>query len=853
LAAQFGVRPLIFYSNGFVHWLWDDAQAAEGGSAHSLAYAPRLVQGFYKKAELELWRQRKTSKLDLVTTPIDHAIVQRPYQHRALRRINEEFQAKSVRKALLVMATGSGKTRTTIALVDQLLRANWAMRVLFLADRVALVKQAQKEFGKHLKSATTANLIERNDPKKNDHRSARICFSTYPTMINLIDEIDGGVRRFSPGHFDLVVIDEAHRSVYKKYRSIFAYFDSLLLGLTATPVSEVDRDTYALFDLEPGVPTDAYDLEEAIAEGFLVPPRAMSVPLRFVEHGIRYQDLSEEEQGAWDEAEWAGDLPAREIASSALNKVVFNSDTNDKVLQRLMQAGLKVAGGDRLGKTIIFAKNHEHAQFLQERFDENYPEYKGEFARVIDFYTERAQDLIDKFSILNSAPHIAISVDMLDTGIDVPEVLNLVIFKIVRSKTKFWQMIGRGTRLCKDLLGPGVDKTEFLVFDYCGNFEFFGQNPHMREAAAPQSLGARLFQQRVLIAGALEDLGAAEQNEHAQQLNAEIRSRLIDEVAGMNLNNFIVRMQREAVEHFQKRESWQQLSAEHREQLTTQIAGLPTALIDNELEAKQFDALVLGAELAVLRREAFARQRAQIIGLAAALEVKSARITAIRAELALILEVQSEEYWQDVSAWALEHMRRRLRSLIKLLDSTALNSVYTNFQDEIGAGTIINVPNIPIGVNRESFERKMRQFLRHHEIHITILKLRRGEQLTAQDLSELERMLRENGNVSDAEIAQTQEFGGLGLFIRSLIGMEPEAVQALFSEFLKQRTLNANQIQFIQLIVRHLTDQGAMAAARLYESPFTDLSDQGVGGLFDQESVRHIVQLLDSVRESAAA
>ena len=843
LETQFGVRPLIFYTNGFAHWLWDDT-----------AYAPRQVQGFYKKAELELWRQRKSSRLKLIDTAIDHAIVERGYQHRALRRINEEFELRSVRKALLVMATGSGKTRTTIALVDQLLRANWAMRVLFLADRVALVKQAQKEFGKHLKSATTANLIERNDPKKNDHRSARICFATYPTMINLIDAMDGSTRRFSPGHFDLVVIDEAHRSVYKKYRHIFAYFDSLLLGLTATPRTEVDRDTYSLFDLEPGVPTDAYDLEEAIAEGFLVPPRTMSVPLRFVEHGIRYQDLTDAEREAWDEAEWAGDLPAREITSSALNKVVFNADTNDKVLQRLMDAGLKVAGADRLGKTIIFAKNHEHAQFLAERFDASYPEHKGEFARVIDFYTERAQDLIDKFSMPNSLPHIAISVDMLDTGIDVPEVVNLVIFKIVRSKTKFWQMLGRGTRLCKDLLGPGKDKAEFLVFDYCGNLEFFGQNPELREAAAPVSISARLFQQRVLIAAALEDLGAIQNNELAGQLNAAMRARLFDEVAGMNLNNFIVRMHREAVEHFQKPESWQQLSIEQRELLCSQIAGLPSALIDNELEAKQFDVLVLSAELAVLRREAtLARYREQIIGLAAALEVKSASITAIRAELALILEVQTEAYWQDVSAWTLEQMRMRLRGLIKLLDGSDLKSVYTDFEDEIGAGVQVTMPNIPIGVNRASFEKKMRQFLRQHENHITILKLRRNEQLTAQDLRELERMLLEHGEITEAEIALTQEFGGLGLFIRSLIGMEPTAVQALFSEFLIGRALNGNQIQFIQLIVRHLTDQGAMAAARLYESPFTDLSDQGVGGLFDQETVRQIVRVLNVVRERAAA
>ncbi len=275
-------------------------------------------------------------------------------------------------------------------------------------------------------------------------------------MMGLIDETQDGQRRFGVGHFDLVIIDEAHRSVYQKYRAIFDYFDSLLVGLTATPKDEVDRNTYGLFDLENGVPTDAYALDEAVKDGFLVPPKAVSVPLKFQREGITYDDLSEEEKEQWDALEWdeEGDVPDR-VEAEAVNKWLFNEDTVDKVLAHLMTRGLKVAGGDRLGKTIIFAKNQEHAEFIAERFDANYPHYKGEFARVITFKTEYAQSLIDDFSIPEKAPHIAISVDMLDTGIDVPEVVNLVFFKLVRSKTKFWQMVGRGTRLCPDLFGPG--------------------------------------------------------------------------------------------------------------------------------------------------------------------------------------------------------------------------------------------------------------------------------------------------------------------------------------------------------------------------------------------------------------
>ena len=313
--------------------------------------------------------------------------------------------------------------------------------------------------------------------------------STYPTMIGLIDEAADGKRRFGPGHFDLIVIDEAHRSIYRKYGAIFDYFDSLVIGLTATPKDEVDRDTYRLFNLQRGVPTDAYGLDEAVKDGFLVPPKAVSVPLKFPRQGIRYDELSEDEKEAWDAVEWDedGNVPAH-VESAAVNKWLFNADTVDKALERLMTEGLKVADGDRLGKTIIFAKNHDHAAFIVNRFDENYPHLKGSFARVIDFKTEYAQSLIDDFSQTDKAPHIAVSVDMLDTGIDVPEVVNLVFFKIVRSKTKFWQMLGRGTRLCRDLFGPGRHKEHYLVFDLCQNFEFFNQNPEIADGATGDSL-----------------------------------------------------------------------------------------------------------------------------------------------------------------------------------------------------------------------------------------------------------------------------------------------------------------------------------------------------------------------------
>ncbi|MDF0665714.1 MAG: DEAD/DEAH box helicase family protein [Nitrospira sp.] len=340
LEQQSGRRPVIFYSNGYEHWIWDDAR-----------YPPRRVQGFYKKAELELVIQRRETRRLLGEAPINSTIVERHYQTRAIRRIAEAFERDHDRKALLVMATGAGKTRTVIALCDLLLCCNWVKRVLFLADRVALVRQAVNAFKTYLPDASPVNLVTEKEAE------GRVYVSTYPTMMGLIDETADSQRRFGVGHFDLVIIDEAHRSVFQKYRAIFDYFDSLLVGLTATPKDEVDRNTYSLFDLENGVPTDAYSLEEAVRDGFLVPAQAVSVPLRFQREGITYADLSEEEKDQWDALEWDDDgaVPSR-VESEAVNKWLFNKDTVDKVLEHLMTRGLTIAGGDRLGKTIIFAK-----------------------------------------------------------------------------------------------------------------------------------------------------------------------------------------------------------------------------------------------------------------------------------------------------------------------------------------------------------------------------------------------------------------------------------------------------------------------------------------------------------------
>src|SRR5579859_457207 len=587
LEKQFGQRPIIFYSNGYEHWIWDD---------HN--YPPRAVQGFYEKDELELLIQRRTTRVSPQATQINAGIVERFYQERAIRRICEAFEKDHERKALVVMATGAGKTRTVIALCDLLMRCNWIKRALFLADRVALVRQATNAFKLHLPSSSPVNALEHPE----QITDARVLVSTYPTMLRLIDQTKDEKKSFSVGHFDLVVIDEAHRSVYQKYRAIFEYFDSFLVGLTATPKNEVDRNTYGLFDLEAGVPTDAYGLEEAVKDGFLVPPKSVSVPVRFQREGIKYNQLSDAEKEKWDEIEWDedGTVPGN-IEPEAINKWLFNQDTVDKVLEHLMTRGMKVAGGDRMGKTIIFAKNHAHAQFMADRFDKNYPHYKGDFARVIDFQVEYAQSLIDSFSNPVKSPHIAISVDMLDTGIDIPEIVNLIFFKLVRSKTKFWQMVGRGTRLRPGLFGPGRNKRYFYIFDYCQNLEFFSQNPETTAGVAGESLSKKLFSNRVELIAELDKLTKRTTEGKDPELRNEVVERLRKEVEEMNLNNFIVRPKRRLVEKYANAKAWESVGLEEQEELVNDVAGLPSELVDDDLEAKQFDLLTLRLQLAILR------------------------------------------------------------------------------------------------------------------------------------------------------------------------------------------------------------------------------------------------------------
>ena len=838
LEKQFNQRPLIFYTNGYQTWLWDD-----------LNYPPREVQGFYKRDELELLIQRREKRKNPASKSINKEIVERYYQEESIRAVTEHF-SKLQRKALIVMATGAGKTRTVIALCELLQRCNWIKRVLFLADRVALVKQACNAFKKHFPDSSPVNLVTEK------FTDSRVYVSTYPTMMGQINEVEDGVRRFGVGHFDLVIIDEAHRSVYQKYRAIFEYFDSLLVGLTATPKDEVDRNTYSLFDLEKGVPSYSYDLEQAVADGFLVPYTPVEVPLKFLRGGIKYDDLTDEEKEEWDAIEWDEEKEEApdSVDAAALNKWLFNADTVDKVLETLMQRGLKVGGGDVLGKTIMFAKNHRHALFIQERFDKNYPHYKGNFARVIDHYATYAESLLDEFSTPQKLPQIAISVDMLDTGIDIPEIVNLVFFKIVRSKTKFFQMIGRGTRLREDLFGPGLDKEFFFIFDYCQNLEFFNQNAKGVEGNAQEALSTKIFRARVEL---LETFRHGAIDESIDALDKEISDTLRTEIEAMNIDNFVVRPHRKLVEKFREPPTWEELESNDFDELDHILSGLPTELDPEDETAKRFDLLILKIQLAVLTKDlAFTKLQAQVKEIASRLEEKSS-IPMVRDQLELILDLQQYEYWADITLPMLEEIRKNLRDLVKFIDKKERKLIYTDFEDELGEVREFPASFGGIGsaVNIVQYRKKVMHFLKEHENHIAIQKLKRNIAITQNDIAELERILFESegmGTREDFERAYGKQ-EQLGLFIRKLVGLDREAAKQAFGDYLSRKTFIANQIRFIDQVIDYLTQNGVMDAGLLYEPPFTDYASTGLDGLFADADAGEIVSILDSIRESAVA
>lgn len=830
---EYHQRPVIYYTNGFEIYMWDD-----------MNYTPRKVAGFYTQDELQLLINRRNSRQSLEHIFVDDKITNREYQLEAIKSVCETFEEGN-RKALVVMATGTGKTRTAISIVDVLADKEWVKNVLFLADRTVLVKQAKNNFTKLLPNMSTCNLLSTTD----NPEDSRIVFSTYQTMINAIDNTKNksGNKLFTPGHFDLIIVDEAHRSIYKKYQAIFEYFDGLVVGLTATPRNDVDRNTYRFFEIENDVPTFAYEYEKAVKEGYLVDYHTIKTSTDFMDRGIKYSELSNEEKEKYEDtfADDEDNIP-EEIDASAMNSWLFNRDTIKKLLELLMDKGLKVKGGDELGKTIIFARNHKHAQKIVDTFNELYPEYRGEFAKLVDNQVKYNETIIDEFSTKEKWPQIAVSVDMLDTGVDVPEILNLVFFKPVKSKIKFWQMIGRGTRLCKDLFGAGLDKKEFYIFDYCKNFEFFSVNPKGIETNNVISLTERIYGYKLDLIVELQNMKYQSDEKYCEYRKTLIKE-FIEEIKNLNKDSFMVKNKIHYIELYSKEKTWVYISTIDLMDIKENLIPLFTSIDDNE-DAKRFDNLMYQLQVKRIRQDKTNRCENLIVDTVGELE-KLGTVPQIREKQDLILKVAETDYIKEADFWDIEEVRTELRNLIQFIDPYNRPPVYIDIEDtlnDIDEGYVY----VSTGNNFTNYRRKVEKFLTGNLENVIVWKIRHNIRLTEQDKENLEKILFEElGN--NKEYAET--FGDTNIIkaVRNIVGLDKNVVSDIFYKYINDNRLNMKQIQFVKLLIDYVIKNGTIDMQKLTEQPFKNVGE--VYDLFGNniDLFKEIREDIENINENA--
>ncbi|WP_300911747.1 DEAD/DEAH box helicase family protein [Muribaculum intestinale] len=822
LEREYGMRPVIYYTNGF------EVKIIDG-----LGYPPRPLLGFHSEKDLQWLHYQRKHRKSIADLSVKDSISDRAYQKQAIRSICEHLNGMH-RRGLLVMATGTGKTRTAISLVDVLDRAGWVKNTLFLADRTSLVDQAARAFTKLLPNHTSLKLSDNSFGDDKKDFNARLVFSTYQTMINYVEDEE---KRFTPGRFDLIIIDEAHRSVFGKYGSIFSYFDSFLIGLTATPREEVARSTYDLLGLDEGLPNFAYELDEAVADGFLVPYIGFQRGSGIVNNGIKYDDLSDEEKRQIEEiTEYEGLLDpdgkpvGRDIDSPEIYRYIFNVDTVDKVLQDLMANGLRINNGEMIGKTIIFAFNHKHAEMIVHRFHALYPESGPDFCRLIDNYEKYADDLILRFSERDKLPQIAVSVDMLDTGIDVPDALNLVFFKRVRSRIKFMQMIGRGTRLSPGVFGPDGDKKEFYIFDWCGNFAFFGQNPKgKKEMPQPLSMTERIFGYRTDIAQFLQSAEYQVEGSWTRLWHDELKTMLREQVEGLNDNHPKVREQWESVARFRNPKTWSYISLVDVHKIKNDIAPLlPKTTVD--LQALVMDILALRVQLSMLDESADgAVATDKIIRIAENLQ-KRASIPQVAAKMETINEVLTDGFWDSATLEDVERIRKELRELMKFLQGDGGRKFEVNIND-----TVTDEGIAPQIRTRVSYKQKVISFLAENRDHPVLQKIQGIEQLSQADIDELEHILwSELGTKEEydkhLQREQLQCGDSVGAFIRTLVAVDREKALKMFSEFISQVDLNSEQMEFLKSILDYVCLNGDMPVETLITTdPFKEI---GLAQLF---------------------
>ena len=807
IEAMTGQMPFIFYTNGYNTWLWDYGN-----------YAPRKVYSVFSKQDLQRMMDRRTLKKPFHQMNTSDAIANRYYQKIAIQRVCEDYSNKR-RKALLVMATGTGKTRTAISLVDVLLEHRWITNILFLADRVELVRQAKREFVKYMPNLSTCNLLERGEDRPSD----RAIFSTYPTIVNAInaETTDNGQKLFTPGHFDLIIVDEAHRSIFKKYRAIFDYFDALLVGLTATPKDEVGHNTYEFFDLQDNMPTYAYEYETARTEGFLADYHCIEKLYQIPINGLNYDNLTPEQKEQFEESFDEGENIPDFISGSDINRLYFNKDSTRRVLFDLMEKGLKVEGGDKLGKTIIFARGHKHAIFIEEQFNRLFPQYGGEFARVIDNQIKYNAKLLEDFKIPDRMPQIAISVDMLDTGIDVPEVVNLVFYKQVFSKTKFWQMFGRGTRLCEGLFGPDRDKEEFYIFDYMGNFMFFSQNPQGKEAIETVPLAEKAFSLKVQIVRELQKMEY--QTDELIPFRKSIVDDLSSAIAALNREEFQVRQQLEYVEKYSSQEAFQCLELIESERIIARLAVLMPQSGGDEY-ARRFDVMMYQIMLSKIAGEKDKYERfAKIVKRSAAILQQKATIPEVYAARNTLQKVSDDIFWRTATLPGLEEVRQEVRDLMhhltKEIKTRVINVTDAAFFEREGE-------RFTQEINLESYYERANRYVRENADEPAIHKLRNNIPLTEDDWAALERIFwGEVGTEEEYDRAtQTDDDKKmpLGKFVRGLTGLDEKTARQAFSEFLDTGKYTEEQVSFVKCIVKYITQNGTLDKKEMADDEFAE-------------------------------
>ena len=808
LEAKYGVRPVIYYTNGYVTKVID-----------GMGYPDRDVISFHSHDDLEYLIQKR-GRANITDLTIDEAITNRPYQKTAIKSLVEWLNLKH-RRGLLVLATGTGKTRVSISLCKLLANNNWIKNVLFLADRTELVGQARSNYENLLPSESMTSLSDDDEPDL----EARFVFSTYQTMINYINDIDA---KFSVGHFDLIIIDEAHRSVFGKYGAIFQYFDSLLIGLTATPRDEIDKNTFKLLELEDE-PNFEYTFDEAVKDGYLVPYKAKRHNSKMINNGIKYDELTKEQRDelekVWDYDKMLKGIDPnkeyhRDIEGNEIFRYLINDDTIDNVLSELMESGLKIKSGEDIGKTIIFAYNHKHAERIVERFHALYPNRGADYCQLIDNQVKHHDKIIREFKTPEKLPQIAVSVDMLDTGIDVPEVLNLVFFKIVKSKIKFEQMIGRGTRLCPNIFGDGKDKELFYIFDWCGNFDYFSKNPDGIDPSNSKSLTERLFSLRLDIAKELQS-AEHQEKEFDKKMHDDLKVLLHQQVNGIVKERKDARPYWNIIEPFRDKEKWTYLS--DVDVLRLKEIGKLIPQDDDDESAKKFDVIMLHLQLAHIDSTVRVGQfRQVVVNIAAHLE-KKGTVPAVMARIDTIRKVQKTQFWENESLDSLESVRTELRDLIKLLEETRKTKKFI-IDIEDPYETVEGGEDIII---QTTYKQRVIDYLAQHTDNPTLRKIQDFEQLTSGDFAELERVFFEELGTREEynELAEGHPYkNNVAAFIRVINGIDRKKALQIYQNFIEDNNLTSEQELYLKNILDYVSVNGDIETRNFMEYPLKALN-----------------------------